>query len=86
MSIHTKTHIHGIFAFFPVSIGIVNARLIHGYIYTCIQFFVNQYANTTMDVGGFLENRMKQVATAMAQASSASAFYTSIPVRMYTTP
>ncbi len=49
----------------------------------CTQFFVNQYLNTTMDAAAFVEKKMKQMTTAMAKASSTSAFYTSTPVCLH---
>lgn len=44
------------------------------------RFFVSQYLNSTLGVGGFMERKLRKVSNAMAAASGASAFFTSRPI------
>jgi hypothetical protein len=44
------------------------------------RFFLSQYLNSTLSVGGFMERKLKKVSNAMAAASGASAFFTSKPI------
>jgi len=46
------------------------------------QFFVSQYLNQTLGIGGYVARNFNKISAAMAKASGTSAFFTSDPVMM----